>query len=170
MFKQILAGLEVINSDVVFFCEHDVLYHPSHFDFMPSDKEIVYYNENVWHLRTTDEFALFYISKRLSQMCGERKVLIKHFKKRMEIIEELGSKDRWSRMGFEPGTHGRAERVDDYKAGEWFSEAPSIDIKDGNNATTARWKKEEFRNQKYTKGWKEGTAKDIPGWDTIAFT
>ena len=35
MFKQILAGLEAIKTDIVFFCEHDCLYHPSHFDFRP---------------------------------------------------------------------------------------------------------------------------------------
>ncbi len=46
--KQILTGLQASTADYVFFCEHDVLYHPSHFDFTPSNDTISYYNTNVW--------------------------------------------------------------------------------------------------------------------------
>ena len=35
MFKQILAGLEEMDCDIVFFAEHDILYHPTHFEFTP---------------------------------------------------------------------------------------------------------------------------------------
>ena len=51
MFKQILAGLEALDTDIVFFCEHDVLYYPSHFDFRPLKKDVIYYNTNVWKVR-----------------------------------------------------------------------------------------------------------------------
>jgi len=68
-------------------------------------------------------------------------------------------------MGFEPGTHGRAERVDDYKSGSWESEFPNIDIRHDKNLTPSRWGKEQFRNQKYTKGWQE--TDEVPGWVEI---
>jgi ribosomal protein L40E len=42
MFKQILAGLEALDTEVAFLVEHDVLYHPSHFAFRP-DRADVYY-------------------------------------------------------------------------------------------------------------------------------
>jgi len=58
MFKQILAGLEASTAEVIFFCEHDVLYHPSHFDFVPPEKDKVYYNTNVFRLRLADGFAV----------------------------------------------------------------------------------------------------------------
>ena len=31
MFRQILAGLEALDTEYAFCVEHDVLYHPSHF-------------------------------------------------------------------------------------------------------------------------------------------
>ena len=58
MFKQILAGLEALDCDIVYFCEHDVLYHPSHFDFVPPEHDKYYYNRNWWKLRLPDGFCL----------------------------------------------------------------------------------------------------------------
>ena len=42
MHRQILAGLQRLRADVVFLCESDVLYHPSHFEFAPErdDREV----------------------------------------------------------------------------------------------------------------------------------
>jgi len=37
-FKQIVNALERSKADIVYFCEHDVLYHPSHFDFKPKEE------------------------------------------------------------------------------------------------------------------------------------
>ena len=66
-------------------------------------------------------------------------------------------------MGYEPGTHHRPERVDDSVAEEWKSEFPNVDIRHEGNFSPTRWKKEEFRNQRYTQGWIE-TDDEIPGW------
>ena len=170
MFKKILIGLEMSTADYCFMAEDDVFYHPSHFDFTPPTNNMYYYNENVWHLRTLDGFAIFYSAKRLSQMCAERNFLIEHFRKRLKIIESLGKDVHWSRMGFEPGTHNRKERIDDFKAGQWMSSVPSIDIKDGKNATSARWSQKEFRDQRNCQNWKEADWNTIPGWDKKDFT
>ena len=40
MIKQIETGLEASKSDFVFFCEHDVLYPASHFEFTPPRDDI----------------------------------------------------------------------------------------------------------------------------------
>ena len=48
MVNQIISCLKRSKSKYVFFCEHDVLYHPSHFDFTPPRDDIFYYNDNVW--------------------------------------------------------------------------------------------------------------------------
>ena len=66
MFKQILGALENSRADIIFFCEHDILYNPSHFDFMPPEKDTFYYNQNVWYLRQ-DGHALHYDVNQLSQ-------------------------------------------------------------------------------------------------------
>lgn len=159
MFKQILIALENSESDVIFFCEHDVLYHPSHFDFVPPEKDKYYYNINVWKVRMSDGHGLHYDCQQLSGLCAYRDLLLEHYRKRVELVED----DGFSRaMGFEPGTHGREERVDDYKAESWKSEFPIIDLRHDGNLTKSRWKKEEFRNQRYTAGWIEQD--NIPGW------
>jgi len=160
MFKQIMAALEHSTAKIIFFCEHDVLYHPSHFDFTPPDPDTFYYNQNVWWLRTTDGHALHYDVNQLSGLCGYRKALYTHFKERYERIEKEGFSRK---MGFEPMTHGRIKWKNTFKLGTWKSEFPNIDIKHGANATGARWKKSQFRNQKLLINWQE-TDDEIPGW------
>lgn len=162
MFKQILAGLEDCQADIVFLAEHDVLYHPSHFVFDPPDPSKIYYNVNVWHLRLSDGHALYYTAKRLSQLCAYRDVLMDHYRKRIERVEKEGFSRK---MGFEPGSHNRAERIDDLKSETWQSEFPNIDIKHGKNLTPARWRKEDFRDQKNCQNWLE--ADSVPHWDNL---
>lgn len=168
MFKKILLGLELSTAKYCFMAEDDVMYDPSHFEFTPPTDDKFYYNENVWHLRLEDGFAISYTAGRLSQMCGDRKFLIEHFRKRLNKIEsyiEKGERVHWQSMGFEPGTHNREERIDDFKSEAWLSKIPSVDLKDKNNATTARWSPSEFRNQRNCKNWKESKGFEIPGWD-----
>ena len=66
------------------------------------------------------------------------------------------------RQGFEPGTHHRTERVDDYKAEAWQSEFPNIDIRHENNLTPSRWRQDQFRDQRNCRGWTE--ADHVDGW------
>ena len=160
MFRQILTGLEAMTEDIVYFAEHDVLYHPSHFAFTPEDENTFYYNENVWFYRVSDGHCLHYDAKQLSGLVGYRQQLITHFTERLLRIEKEG----FSRhMGFEPMTHGRIKWEDVFGCVGFFSEFPNVDIKGDWNQTTQRWDKEKFRNQKYTNGWIESDA--IPGWD-----
>jgi len=163
MFKQILKGLKEHDTDIVFICEHDVLYHPSHFDFVPPRKDTFYYNENVVFFRHSDGHALHYDAKQLSGLCAYREPLIKHFEERVQLIEKEGFSRR---IGFEPMTHGRIKWKNMYRCEGWKSEFPNVDIKHKNNLIRARWDKSEFRNQKFTKGWKE-YQKEIPGWGSI---
>lgn len=163
MFKQILAGLEELDSDIVFFCEHDVLYHPSHFDFVPPEKNRFYYNTNVWKVRLEDGHAMrTAFCQQTSGLCAHRELLLKHYRKRVKMVEASGFSRK---MGFEPGTHGRSERVDDYKSNNWESKFPNIDIRHDLNLTPSRWSPDQFRNQHYTKGWQE--ADEIPGWGLV---
>lgn len=160
MFKQILAALEASSAEIIFFCEHDVFYHPSHFEFTPPKKKVWYYNENVWKLDAKSGHALHYDCRQVSGIAVYRKTALKHYRKRVAMVEKNGFS---MKMGFEPGTHRRHERVDDSISEGWKSEFPNIDIRHGNNLSPTRWKKEEFKNQKYTKGWVESDD-EIPGW------
>jgi len=160
MFKQIMAALEHSTADIIFFCEHDVLYHPAHFDFTPPDKETFYYNQNVWFLRLKDGHAMHYNVNQLSGLCGYKEALYTHFKERFELIEKEGFSRR---MGFEPMTHNRIKWQNMFKLGTWKSRYPNIDIRHSGNSTGQRWKKSQFRNKKLLIGWKESDTK-IHGW------
>jgi len=178
MFKQILGALEASRSEMIFFCEHDVLYHSSHFDFTPKDKNTFYYNQNVWNLRVGDGHAMHYDVNQLSGLCVWRDAAIAHFKERYEIAEtewnkleasELKDKafNKYVRhMGFEPFTHGRINWRNQFKYETWKSEYPNIDIKHGKNATGARWKKEQYKNQQLLINWQESKNYQILGWDS----
>lgn len=168
MFQQILAGLKALKTEIAFLIDHDVLYHPTHFDFYPSKKDVYYYNRNVWRVRVSDGFSLHYHF--YSGCCAYRDLLIAHYEARLKKIEGMigrGEHIHWRRMGFEAGTHNREDRIDDYKAEWWSSKYPNIDIRHGGNLTSSRWTKEEFRSQRNCQGWEESTVEKIPGWDNL---
>jgi len=163
MHKQILAALEHSDADVIFFCEHDVLYHPSHFDFTPPKKDTFYYNQNVWFLRLSDGHALHYDVNQLSGLCAYRDILLVHFREKLEKI----AKEGFSRnMGFEPMTHGRIKWDKVFACESWKSRYPNVDIKHGGNATGQRWKKEEYKTQNLP-NWTESEGYSIEGWDNL---
>ncbi len=105
--KQIIGALEHIDRNIIFICSHNVLYHPSHFDFTPPDADAFYFNQNVWRLRTTDGYAEYYDVNQLSGLCGYREKLLAYFR------EEL-NKD------------GSAEPA--YRGINWRSEFPNIKV------------------------------------------
>ena len=169
MYKQILGALENSSDEIIFFTEHDVLYHPSHFDFEPKDKNTFYYNQNVWYLRQ-DGHALHYDVNQLSGLCVWRETALIHFRERFKLIEQKYNEldevefNRFIRhIGHEPFTHNRVEWENKFKYETWQSKFPNIDIRFGVNSTGMRWKKEQYRNQQLLVNWQENDAY-IPGW------
>lgn len=165
MVRQIIAALEASESDYVFFCEHDVLYDQSHFDFDPSSKDVFYYNTNVWRwdyrgdkVITYDHFCS------LSGLCVSREKALEHYKKRLATIQEKGfdkisgKNPSWARkMGYEPG------KKTGEKTEEWRSEYPNVDIRHQNTMTPIKMTIESFIHK--PTGWKESTIDKLPGWD-----
>lgn len=162
MFKQQLAALEASDADIIFFCEHDVLYHPSHFEFTPPRDDTFYYNTNVWKVDAETGHALWVDNcRQVSGLVAYRKLLIEEYKRRVNRLEREGKFERgW---GFEPGTKSiKRGGFSDLTAENYMSEYPNIDIRADHNLTPNRWKKEQFRNQENTKGWNE--QEEVPGW------
>ncbi|MCX6702003.1 MAG: hypothetical protein NTX96_02285 [Candidatus Zambryskibacteria bacterium] len=152
MFKQILAGLEKSKSDIIFFAEHDVLYHPSHFKFTPSRKDIFYYNENRWRVDFKTGQALFFYCPSTSGLCAYRDLLVEYYRNRVAKIEKEGYDHK---EGYEPGLKTKTLE-------KWMSEYPNIDIRHGHNLTQSRWTQEEFRDKSTCLGWT--MADEVPGW------
>lgn len=159
MFKQILAGLKALDTDIVFFAEHDVLYSPEHFKFTPTEKGTFYYNNNHWRLRLTDGYCVHFDHDATSGLCGFREDLIKEYEERVRRVEAEG----FNNGGFEPGTRSiRRGGFSDSRSKRWEASAANIDIRHGANLTRSKWKPEDFRNQRSCRNWK--VTDDILTW------
>lgn len=159
MFRQILAGLEALTTDVAFLAEHDVLYHASHWQFDPPRPDCYFYNLNWWKVRADDGHAIHYRAKQTAFLCANRELLIQHYRKRIALCESGGFSRK---MGFEPGSHKRPERVDDVPSSVWYSAFPNIDIRHGQNLTESRWDPTQFRDPASCEEWAE--ADHVDGW------
>ena len=172
MTKQILMALEAATTKYVFFTEHDVLYHPSHFDFTPPTDDIYYYNINNWRWRWDTDVAITYDTLHsLSGLCCNRETAIKHYKLRMEhckkneLSERRAREPRWARkFGYEPGTKPRRRGgISDETFETWKSEYPNIDIRHKGTFSHPKTFLSDFKHLPNT--WVETTIDKIEGWD-----
>jgi glycosyl transferase family 2 len=166
MHYQILAGLERSRAEYVFLCESDVMYSPSHFEFVPSHNDTIYYNTNVWRVRYGDGHAVRTDNlQQVSGICANRELLLAHYRKRIEWIEANGGVFDSKRMAYEPGTRGK---FGDEKIANWESPYPNLDVTGhGNTLTVPHFSVDSFRNKKYAVGWRE-TDEAIDGWPKVA--
>lgn len=172
MVKQILTALKASTADYVFFCENDVLYPKSHFDFTPLRDDIFYYNKNVWRWRCWDNIAITYDRMLpLSCLCVNRKLALDHYKIRQRKIEEWGldkfrsREPRLARLwGYEPGTKKikRGGLTDD-DFDTWSSEYPVIDIRHNKTFSSLKCTLESFKHP--PENWREIPIEKIPGWN-----
>lgn len=154
MFKQILAGLEALDTECAFLAEHDVIYAPEHFTFRPPRDDVYYYNLSWWKVDVETGRAVTYRAKQTSQLCANRELLVKHYRERVRRVEAEGFTRA---MGFEPGSHNRKERVDGFPSDTWRSSAPNYDIRHGHNLTPSRWSRDQFKSQRNCRDWRETT-------------
>lgn len=170
--KQILTALEAATTDVVFFCEHDVIYSPSHFKLLPEKPEVYYYNVNNYRWRWGTDVAVTYDElSSLSGMVCYRETAIKHYKLRMKICveheldEQRSREPRWARrFGYEPGTKPiRRGGITNETSVKWKSEYPNIDIRHKGTFSNPKTFAREFNHLPET--FREVNVFDIPGWD-----
>jgi len=171
MFKQILTALENAEQKYVFFCEHDVLYHPSHFEFIPPRDDTFYYNTNIWRWDyLSDKVSTYDHLVSVSGICVNRELAIDFYKNRLKIIYERGFDKIWTwgnpvwarKMGYEPGKN--VSKYGEYaKKEERRSKYPNIDIRHTRTMTPAKMNLEDFRRKPVN--WQESTIDKLPGWD-----
>lgn len=170
MFNQILDCLERSKEDYVFFCEHDILYHPSHFKFMPPQDNTFYYNINVWRWDYYSNKVITYDQiASVSGLCVNRELAVEFYRKRLKIIAERGyaaiptfGNPAWARsMGYEPGKFNKeGERA---QKDEWRSEYPNIDIRHTRAMTIPKMNIADFK--RVSSNWKEDVIENLPGWN-----
>lgn len=172
MLKQITAALEESEAKYVFFCEHDVLYPLSHFNFTPQKADIFYYNANVWRWQYPETKAITYdrlIS--LSGLCVFREFALDHYKRRLMKIREMKweadprHEPAWARKwGYEPGTKKMKRggfSDDDFET--WKSEFPIVDIRHGKTFSQSKVTLDSFIHK--PANWQEIKLDGIPGWN-----
>lgn len=153
-FTQIITALEASTADVVYMAEHDVLYHPSHFTFIPPTKDKFYYNQNVWRIRPeVDKLAVTWDANQVAELVCYREFLLEWYRTKWEKIQREGF-DR----SYEPG--GRKSEI----MVPFRSEYPNIDIRHGGNLTKSKWSINDFRDKSTCVNWQESRIEKIPGW------
>lgn len=173
---QILSALEACMEDFVFFCEHDVLYHPSHFKFTENRRDTFYYNVNVWRYDPRSGKIITYDHLRsLSGLYVYRELAIKYFRKKLLVVYEKGydkisgTNPKWARViGYEPGKPRRSGGISDDKVEEWKSEYSNIDIRHDKTMTPRKMTIESFNH--FPTGWRESVIQELPGWDKNVWT
>lgn len=160
IFRQILTGLEASDADIVNFIEHDVIYHPSHFDFVPPDNTAFWYNRNVWKVRASDGQAVYYRTSGLSLMVCYRDIAVEHYRERVRLQSGEGIPRC---TGFEPGHHLAPKGLGTIPAKYFTAEHPCIDVRHSDNKTGNRkFEKRFFHSQKSIQDWQ--LADEVPFW------
>jgi hypothetical protein len=146
LYEQVLVGVTTAPEDsIIYLCEHDVFYSPSHFEYEPPDRESIYFNLNraYWKLGI-DSFAWTMGRRAFSQLVSYREVLLGLVKTKF---------NEWV-SGHSSFLHGPFKH--------WVSEYPNVDIRHGGNFSS-------FANKRssYEQGGMKGVPK-IDYWGTPA--
>ena len=155
MHRQVLEGLKHANAKYVFLCESDVLYPPSHFDFIPEEEGVFYYETNVWKYHTDMEKYTW--TDDLQQVSGSAaytKDYLRFYERRVKEIEESGF-DRHYEAGSKTGEI----------AMNWRGADPMICIRHENTITKTKKSPDDFINKSNANGWTE--LYSIPKWDYL---
>jgi hypothetical protein len=116
MYEQILEGARAApEKAMIYLCEHDVFYHPSHFAKLPTNRRKFYFNQNrfFWNVSYDNFLPGPRNSKAFSQAVVCREYLIEHCEQRLtKWIPRL--KIRWN---------------------TWDSARPNVDVRHGENLT-----------------------------------
>jgi len=170
--KQIISCLSRSREDYVFFCEHDVLYPKSHFEFTPTRDDIFYYNRNTWRwLLGSSRVIQHDRMHSLSTLCANRQFALDHYLRRQQMIEERGwdkiksHEPGWARaIGYEPGTKKKKRggfSDDDYDT--WYSIEPVVDVRHKGTFSRPKTTLTEFKHP--PKWFKERPVEMLEGWD-----
>lgn len=151
-FTQVITALRHSRADIVYLCEDDVLYHPSHFDYLSTDDKF-HYDLNWWKVRP-DGFAVRWDANQTSGLVARREPLLNWYKAKYEEILKKGF-DR----SYEPGGRN-PDNFTRFKA-----ESPHIDLRTGGTMTRDKWSLDDFRDKSTAQNFQESTIESLPGWE-----
>jgi len=91
LFYEILRGIEATETKYVALAEHDCLYTAEHFNWIPKDDGIFWYNLNHWfadwNSKREGQYSYFR-RKALSQLICERNLMLAATKEKLQYLED----------------------------------------------------------------------------------
>jgi len=140
IYEQILVGLEQTQASIINLCEHDVFYDKSHFEFIPTYTDRIYFNLNRYYWKRGFETFGFTFGRRApSQAVADRELFYDSVKKHIN--------------------HGEVGPHINVRLENWWSFYPNIDIRHDNNFSQGKVL------TTYLSGATTGP-KSVPGWGT----
>jgi SAM-dependent methyltransferase len=153
LFTQALTGAKAATTKYVALAEHDCLYSPEHFNWVPPTDDLFYYNVNhwlvVWGSKQTGLYS-YYRRKVLSQLICNRRLFIAAVEERLVILKQ-GAQIRKGLPGAcEPGVCSNRDAFvgitgkdlgkvpGNYKAKAFTTKIPNLDIRHGQNFSGGR--------------------------------
>jgi hypothetical protein len=114
LYQQMLTGGEHARTKYVALAEHDCLYTPEHFDWIPPRRNVFYYNVNHYFVQGTgDNFGEYSYARRrpLSMMIVGRDTFLRAIEEKVWMLEN-GWMIRRGRAGMcEPGVRPREDSM-----------------------------------------------------------
>lgn len=160
LYKQQLAGLREATTKYITIAEHDVIYSPEHFAWIPPKDDTFYYNENVWlvqwggnHPELNGMYSKYWVRRyALSQLVCSRELHIKAIEERMYMFEQgcksitnagepgvckdLAAAYQLAQSGSHAHLAGYMEKhLTKFSADIFHTEIPNLDIRHGTNFT-----------------------------------
>lgn len=160
LFKQILIGVEKVSTEYVALAEHDCLYAPEHFDWIPPKDDVFFYNVNQWFVDFNTGMYSYQRRKVLSMMIANTELTLKAAKDKVSMLE-IGSKIKKGQPGacefgvcdnrvafvdFLASMKDFGKEIGSYRAEGFRTSNPNLDIRHGQNFSGNR----RARNRCYT--------------------
>jgi hypothetical protein len=152
MFYQIFTCIAESNVDIVYFCEHDVLYPVEHFEYTPPRPDMFYYDLNWWKVGNRP-MAVHWDAAQVSGLACHRQLALDYYAERVKTFDP----DNFDRK-FEPA-------IDGILYDTWWADKPHIDVRGNWNLTYNKWKLDHFRKKETAVNFQEKPVNEIEGWD-----
>lgn len=155
LFTQVLVGAKEVDTKYVALAEHDCMYTPEHFNWVPTDDNIFWYNINHWFVQTKNGEYSYHRRRPMSQLICEREILIRSITEKIKMLE-TGFEIRKGQSGAcEPGVCDNRKAFKEAKDVWWNSmkdvgkeekwtakafrtKLPNLDIRHGGNFSGGR--------------------------------
>lgn len=157
-FRQIIAALEVSTKKWIFFCEHDVLYPPEHFEFTPPTSDKFYYDQNWVKLEWGGDRCVAWDANQVSGLVCDRELALNWY--RNKLNEYLNSPIKTDDQNRALGDRQWDRKFEPEPSEAWKSKVPYVDIRQPGVITKSKWSLADFRDKSTAKNFRETNCPD----------